>query len=75
MGLCVVFGGLLVGHGLPFWVAATIFVSAAILFLRRRPDGAWRTDPAAIGFALAVGLGAGLVITVLFQQLFLVRLP
>ena len=75
IGLCVLFGTGLVGHGLPFWVAATAFVAASILFLRRGPAGEWRLGPAPAGFALAVGLGAGLAITLLFQQLFLVRLP
>jgi hypothetical protein len=75
IGLCVLFGGGLVGHGLPFWVAATVFVTASILFLRRGPAGEWHLGLAPVGFALAIGLGAGLVITLLFQQLFLVRLP
>ena len=75
IGLCVLFGAGFVGHGLPFWVAATVFVAASILFLRRGPAGEWRPGPAPAGFALAVGLGAGLAITLLFQQLFLVRLP
>ena len=75
IGLCVLFGAGLVGHSLPFWAAATVFVAAAILFLRRGPGGEWRLGPAPVGFALAIGLGAGLVITLLFQQLFLVRLP
>ena len=75
IGLCVLFGGGLVGHGLPFWAAAAVFVTVAILFLRRGPGGEWRLGPRALGFAVAVGLGAGFGITLLFQQLFLVRLP
>ena len=75
IALCILFGGVLVGQGLPFWLAATIFVTAAILFLRRGPTGNWHLGPRQFGFALAVGLGAGLLITGLFQQLFLVRLP
>ncbi len=70
IGLCVLFGGGLVGHGVPFWAAAALFVTAAILFLRRESLGL-RT----VGFAAAVGLGAAIGITLLFQQLFLVRLP
>lgn len=72
IGLCVAFGGGLVGHGLPFWVAAALFVTAAILFLRRGPE---RWAARNLAFAASVGLGAGLGVTVLFQQLFLVRLP
>ncbi len=75
IGLCVLFGVGLVGHGLPFWLAATAFVACAILFLRRGPHGEWRVGPVPVGFALLVGLGAGLLITLVFQRLFLVRLP
>ena len=73
--LCVLFGAGLVGHGLPFWAAATVFVVVAILFLRRGPAGEWRLGPAPVAFALAVGLGSGIGITLLFQEAFLVRLP
>ena len=31
LGLCLTFGVVLVGHGLPFWLAAAIFVTTAIL--------------------------------------------
>ena len=31
IGLCLAFGVVLVGHGLPFWLAAAIFVTTAIL--------------------------------------------
>src|ERR1700682_2591219 len=34
LGLCLAFGVGLVGHGLPFWLAAAIFVTAAILCLQ-----------------------------------------
>ncbi len=73
IGLCVLFGTVLVGHGLPFWAAAAGFVTIAILLLRQgdRPAIGLR----AILSALAVGLGAGLGITLVFQQVFLVRLP
>ena len=75
IALCVLFGGGLVGHGLPFWAAAAAFVTVAILFLRRGPGGEWRLGLRALGFAAAVGLGAGFGITLLFQRVFLVRLP
>ena len=76
IGLCVLFGGGLVGHGVPFWAASTVFVTAAILSLRLGPDGRRRRiNPAAALAAAAIGLAAGLGITVVFQQVFLVRLP
>ncbi len=70
IGLCVLFGGGLVGHGLPFWAAAALFVTVAILFLRPGP-----LRPRAMAFAATIGVGAGVGITLMFQQLFLVRLP
>src|SRR5882724_7061327 len=34
LGLCLTFGVVLVGHGLPFWLAAAIFVTTAIFALQ-----------------------------------------
>ena len=68
--LCVLFGAVLVGHGLPFWLAATLYVTASILLLRRQ-----RADAKAAAVAALIGLGAGGAITLVFQQIFLVRLP
>jgi putative tricarboxylic transport membrane protein len=77
LGLCLTFGVVLVGHGLPFWLAATIFVSVAILSLQyqqRRSSGAKLSQRMLIT-AAAIGLGAGVIITIVFQEIFLVRLP
>jgi Tripartite tricarboxylate transporter TctB family len=77
LGLCLAFGVGLVGHGLPFWLAAAIFVTAAILLLQRRQeksDGRTLTLRRFIT-AAAIGLGAGIAITIVFQEIFLVRLP
>jgi hypothetical protein len=77
IGLCVAFDTLLVGHGLPFWLAAAIFVMASILILgqrQRKADGealTWRLAAK----AAAIGLSAGIAITWVFQGIFLVRLP
>ena len=78
LGLCVVFGVVLVGHGLPFWLAAAIFVTRAIVALqrpqraRRRPR-ARRARRDRRGRRSASARAAS--ITLVFQQLFLVRLP
>lgn len=77
LGLCLVFGVALVGHGLTFWLAAAIFVTASILCLQyqqyksanRKSKLRWVIK------AAAIGLGAGIVITIVFQEIFLVRLP
>jgi hypothetical protein len=77
LGLCLTCGLLLIGHGLPFWLAAALFVSVAIVSLQqaqRRAAGerlTWR----ALLVAATIGLGAGLAITAVFQEIFLVRLP
>jgi hypothetical protein len=77
IGLCVAFGVGLVGHGLPFWLAAAIFVTVAILVFEqpRRVQEGRGVTLRDVAFALAVGLGAGGMITLVFQVLFLVRLP
>jgi putative tricarboxylic transport membrane protein len=77
LGLCLAFGVGLVGHGLPFWLAAAIFVTVAILSLQyqqRRSAGAKLTLRMVVT-AAAIGLGAGAAITIVFQEIFLVRLP
>jgi Tripartite tricarboxylate transporter TctB family len=77
LGLCIAFGVVLVGHGLPFWLAAAIFVTVAILSLQyqqRKAAGA-KLTPRMIVTAAAIGLGAGIIITIVFQEIFLVRLP
>ena len=77
VGLCVAFGVGLVGHGVPFWLAAALFVSVAIVTLQspqRRAAGRSLSTRDVVT-AVAIGLGAGGAITFVFQQLFLVRLP
>ena len=77
LALCAIFDLVLVGHGLPFWLASAIFVSVSILtFEQPRRQAAGRgLSLKDIAFALAVGLGAGFGITLVFQDIFLVRLP
>jgi hypothetical protein len=77
LGLCLSFGVILVGHGLPFWLAAAIFVTAAILSLQYQEHQTSTQELSLRRFitAAAIGLGAGAVITIVFQELFLVRLP
>jgi Tripartite tricarboxylate transporter TctB family len=83
LGLCLGFGVGLVGHGLPFWLAAAIFVTVAILSLQYQSGKQYqshkstgeRSSVRSLVKAAAIGLGAGIAITVVFQELFLVRLP
>ena len=77
LGLCLAFGAGLVGHGLPFWLAVVIFVTASILslqYLQRATIGS-PIKLRQFATAAAIGLGAGIAITIIFQDLFLVHLP
>jgi hypothetical protein len=77
LGLCLTFGVVLVGHGLPFWLAAAIFVTAAIVSLQaqQRQSTGQKLSLRMVVTVAAIGLGAGFAITLVFQDLFLVRLP
>jgi hypothetical protein len=77
LGLCLAFGVGLVGHGLPFWLAVVIFVTASILSLQYQQRLATESPIKLRQFAAAtaIGLGAGIAITIIFQDFFLVHLP
>jgi hypothetical protein len=77
LGLCLAFGVGLVGHGLPFWLAVVIFVTASILSLQyqQRPAIESAIKLRQVAAATAIGLGAGIAITIIFQDFFLVHLP
>lgn len=75
LGLCLFFGVVLVGHGLPFWLAAAIYATAAIVVLQYPQRRAENQVLRGIGIAAIIGICAGVGITILFQELFLVRLP
>ncbi len=76
-GLCLIYSVLLIGRGLPFWLASALFVSTSILVLQhpQRKAAGRRLDARAFGFALVVGLGAGILATLVFEEFFLVHLP
>ena len=67
----------LVGHGLPFWLASSIYVTASILvFQRLSPDPAQRRlSGRVIAQALVIGILASVVTWLVFERVFLVRLP
>ena len=73
LALCLAFAGGLVGRGLPFWLAAWIFVAVMIFTLEYRSRT--QTVRRLLLTAVAVGAAAGLVISLVFQELFLIRLP
>ena len=65
----------LMGHGLPFWLATSIFVAVAIGVLQFADRAARGQRWRGLIFALVVGVATGVATTFLFQDLFLVRLP
>jgi hypothetical protein len=75
LALCLAYAAGLVGRGLPFWLATFIFVFVAILAFQwpeRRARG--EVGKGVVVAALcAAGTAAG--VTLVFQELFLVRLP
>jgi putative tricarboxylic transport membrane protein len=73
--LCLVYAAGLVGRGPPFWLATGLFVFVAILAFRwpeLKASGRLARG-AAVAAACAIGTAAG--VTLVFQELFLVRLP
>ncbi|HZO04271.1 MAG TPA: tripartite tricarboxylate transporter TctB family protein [Burkholderiales bacterium] len=75
LGICLGFAAGLVGHGLPFWLAAWVFVAVMIWTLQYRERKAKGELRRLGAVAVSVGLGAGLAIALVFQELFLIRLP
>ncbi len=75
--LCVGYGVVLIGHGLPFWLSSTIYVTGSILILQRmsHDPAVRRQTPRAWAKALAIGFCSSLVTHLVFQELFLVRMP
>lgn len=77
VGLCLGYSVVLVGHGLPFWLASAIYVSASIVILQRMsPDPLQREFTRRTWVkALVIGVLSALITQLVFQELFLVRLP
>jgi hypothetical protein len=76
-GLCVGYGVVLIGHGLPFWLASSIYVTGSILVLQRLsrdPQERQFTLRAAIK-AVVIGIASSVITQLVFQELFLVRMP
>jgi hypothetical protein len=77
IALCTVYSVGLIGHGIPFWVASALFVVASIVILQRmnRDEDERRLTPKFWAKAIVIGLAAAVITQVVFQELFLVRLP
>lgn len=77
IGLCLGYGVVLVGHGIPFWLASWIYVSGSILILQRlsRDEQQRRLGTMAWVKALVIGVASSVITQLVFQELFLVRMP
>ena len=69
---------LLVGHGLPFWLGTALFVTAYVFVFRRAArlagerTGSTRGDAT---LAIVCGVTTAVVVSLVFEKLFFVRLP
>jgi hypothetical protein len=77
IALCAIYSVAMIGHGLPFWAASAIFVTGTILVMQRMNSDAVerRLTPGLWAKAVVIGLAAAGVTQLVFQELFLVRLP
>jgi hypothetical protein len=75
LALCLILDVVLLGHGLPFWAAAALYVTATIAILQYPERKANGQVARGLMVAAATGIAAGVIITLVFQEFFLVRLP
>jgi putative tricarboxylic transport membrane protein len=73
--LALVYAAGLVGRGVPFWLATWLFVTAYVLIFEWRQRGAAGQRVKGVALALVYGAGTAGLVSVLFEQVFFVRLP
>jgi hypothetical protein len=80
--IAVVLGAMLayavgmVGHGIPFWLATLLFVAGFIFFFDRdRQLALGRSNVRQAVLAVVYGVATSAVVTLVFQEIFYVRLP
>jgi len=66
---------LLVGRGLPFWFGTALFVTAFVFLFQYAQRKAKGTNVRGFVVALACGVLTAAIVTLVFEQLFYVRLP
>ena len=76
LALSLAYAAGLVGHGgIPFWLATFVFVTGFVIafdWTRRRDAG---QTVKGVLFAVAIGAGTAFLVSYVFQEVFLVRLP
>jgi hypothetical protein len=73
--LCMLFAGVFLGRGLPFWLLAAVFMFLHIALLETPERKVERTLARRAIVALIIAAGVSAAVTFLFQNVFLVRLP
>ena len=73
-GLVLVFIVVLIGR-MPFWLAAAIFVAAFIAAFEWRPGLEPKARLRLVAIAVVQGVLTGILVTLVFERVFLVRLP
>jgi hypothetical protein len=73
-GLTLVFAVGLIGR-MPFWVAAASFIFVFIMAFEWRRGMPQRVVARNAAWALGIAVAAGWAVTLLFEQLFLIRMP
>lgn len=72
----LVYALVLVGHGVPFWLATFVFVAGFIWHFDGERQRELGRGPGARGWrALVFGAATSATVTLVFEQIFLVRLP
>jgi hypothetical protein len=72
--LCIGYAVVLLGR-VPFWLAASLFVSTSIFVLRFVELRAKAQLVRGAVTAVVIGIGSGALVTLVFEKVFLVRLP
>jgi hypothetical protein len=77
IALCCGYAVVLVGHGIPFWIASSIYVTVSILVFRRLSNdpAERRLDARAWIQALLIGVLSSVITWLVFERVFLVRMP
>jgi len=75
VGLFFAYALLLVGRGLPFWLGTALFVSVFVFLFQRAARKAQGTTVRGVAVALLCGIATAVAVTLVFEQLFFVRLP
>jgi hypothetical protein len=75
VALFFVYALLLVGRGLPFWLGTTLFVSVFVFLFQYSTRKATGSLARGIVIALVAGTATAVAVTLVFEQLFFVRLP